>query len=621
LVAVVAYLLIPLPPYLSGLVTGAILSVVSILCYQHLTGSKLKESVLCHNIQSLPVVKPYMKQSKNVDGVFKGWMNELNRYDVNDYHINQTYSVFVTLEGSTMRLQTPKHGIPKRAICNEVLPSVTFVRQRHYDLTAACVKLLPRDLVSKRLWSKKYPICIEVEEKVCTVRGKTRQHSVDRSVGSDVDPGDMVESSHEAATVGRRQRSPVCILHLFARTSRQKEEWYRRFVSASCGTPWPTRLSDIVPHPTWHKSHRRAASTDSMDGGLTEGCSLIANTQASVDYGRLAPDDNLAEYLKYMASVMPTDMQQQQQHNDDIDNNVSQQQPSLSWLNALIGRCFLDFLREKYWAEKMREKIQKKLCKMHVPHFINKLSVTGIELGSSVPSICHASTPYLDDRGLWVDLDICYTGGFCISMETKCNLMKLKQSSLSSPVIADTAARDKRSAVMHSDEEDSAESTTDEESVEDNSNIDLPDDRRPEPMGKKLLRFVDKISQSRYFQQATEYKYIKKAMEEVSNTRLVLNVEMRSVTGVLALNIPPPPTDRIWYGFRKNPDLVLSAKPRVGDREVSLSPVTDWIEKKLAIEFQRVFVMPNMDDIPIPLMCAHLHDPDELPAANSPSDI
>ena len=40
------------------------------------------------------------------------------------------------------------------------------------------------------------------------------------------------------------------------------------------------------------------------------------------------------------------------------------------------------------------------------------------------------------------------------------------------------------------------------------------------------------------------------------------------------------------YGFRGNPKLVLSAKPYVGEREVSLSPITDWIEKKLAIEFQ-----------------------------------
>ena len=47
-----------------------------------------------------------------------------------------------------------------------------------------------------------------------------------------------------------------------------------------------------------------------------------------------------------------------------------------------------------------------------MPHFIDKLSVTGIELGSSVPSVCRVHPPFLDDRGLWVDLDITYEGGF-----------------------------------------------------------------------------------------------------------------------------------------------------------------------------------------------------------------
>jgi len=42
----------------------------------------------------------------------------------------------------------------------------------------------------------------------------------------------------------------------------------------------------------------------------------------------------------------------------------------------------------------------------------------------------------------------------------------------------------------------------------------------------------------------------------------------------------------VRYGFRSKPELVLFAKPWVGAREVNLSPLTDWIEKKLAVEFQ-----------------------------------
>jgi disulfide oxidoreductase YuzD len=64
--------------------------------------------------------------------------------------------------------------------------------------------------------------------------------------------------------------------------------------------------------------------------------------------------------------------------------------------------------------------------------------------------------------------------------------------------------------------------------------------------GKKLLKYLDKLTSHKYFQQATEYKYIKKAMETVSNTPLQLQVSVKHLVGKLAINIPPPPSDRLW---------------------------------------------------------------------------
>lgn len=61
------------------------------------------------------------------------------------------------------------------------------------------------------------------------------------------------------------------------------------------------------------------------------------------------------------------------------------------------------------------------------------------------------------------------------------------------------------------------------------------------------MRLVDKIAKSKYFQKATENEYIKKKIEEMSNTPLLLTVEVKELSGELAVNIPPPPTDRIWY--------------------------------------------------------------------------
>lgn len=48
------------------------------------------------------------------------------------------------------------------------------------------------------------------------------------------------------------------------------------------------------------------------------------------------------------------------------------------------------------------------------------------------------------------------------------------------------------------------------------------------------------------------------------------------------------------YGFEKNPRLKLHAKPKLGHREVTLSYVTDWIEKKLC---EVVEVSREIDDV------------------------
>ncbi|VDN23566.1 unnamed protein product, partial [Dibothriocephalus latus] len=87
-------------------------------------------------------------------------------YSPENYHINSTHSVFVTLEGTQLRIQRPKKNVPRRAMFNTPPPSATsvhFVHQRIFDMTRVIVTLLPQGLIEKRLWSKKYPIRLEVQ--------------------------------------------------------------------------------------------------------------------------------------------------------------------------------------------------------------------------------------------------------------------------------------------------------------------------------------------------------------------------------------------------------------------------------------------------------------------------
>ncbi|XP_063961884.1 testis-expressed protein 2-like isoform X4 [Lytechinus pictus] len=241
------------------------------------------------------------------------------------------------------------------------------------------------------------------------------------------------------------------------------------------------------------------------------------------------------------------------------------------------------------------------------------LTITETDLGLNAPTIRKASKPIVDSRGMWIDLEMHYGGSCWMTLTTKFNLWKLGKDTRMEREMEDLMTgkkegiekleRRQMSAALDSDEEDSAESSDDEVAEETNSTTSneslLEDGARS---SSKILRFVNKVANSNYFQRATQNKYVKRAFNEVSNTAVELTVEVKELRGVLTVNIPPPPSDRIWYGFRGKPHLWLSAKPKLGTRQVTITHITEYIEKKLEKEFQRVFVLPNMDDIPVPIM-------------------
>lgn len=54
-----------------------------------------------------------------------------------------------------------------------------------------------------------------------------------------------------------------------------------------------------------------------------------------------------------------------------------EEEDSVAWVNATVGRLFWDFLTEPYWAELVSKKIQMKLSKIRVSGtgLITKLSL------------------------------------------------------------------------------------------------------------------------------------------------------------------------------------------------------------------------------------------------------
>jgi len=136
----------------------------------------------------------------------------------------------------------------------------------------------------------------------------------------------------------------------------------------------------------------------------------------------------------------------------------------LSWtqhpafLNALVGRIFFDFLPSNYGNATVKEMIQKKLSSIKLPDYLEELLVHDLDLGNSFPiisryrndiskinketiqltlSISRVSDPTINDRGLWIDLDIIYGGTISLTLDVKTNWMKTTQA------ISDEATGDK----------------------------------------------------------------------------------------------------------------------------------------------------------------------------------
>ncbi|CAL1530821.1 unnamed protein product [Lymnaea stagnalis] len=622
IIVIFAYLIVPLPTYVSGFLMGALLTSSGWGIYLWLMQPPSpQEPYVPQPVTEAPF--PEMKVTNEADeGIYKGWMNELTDYNENDYHINKTHSVFICLEGVHLRMQRPRNPIPKRAMFDEILPIPAWIHQRHFDLPGSTVYLLPNGLVKKRIWSKKYPICISLPntKQSSDNTNKIKHISSDplmgsRKKGKQTDMGFLLVSE---------EKCEHNVLFLFARTGREKEEWFKRFTAAANGTPLGNHIlelrrvlsqslttvkknTDAVPRTKREGSTESVGSVSSLADALED-----PDVQKENSVSFLSQHQNLLDFAHYMGRLMPAGTFTKEFNKNatgkETDDNKPVSPPGsiqcdsqLYWVNALIGRCFFDFLRDKWWIDKVKQKLQRKLSKIHVPYFIEELKVTKINLGNEMPAIEHAGKPYLDERGLWIEMDVQYTGGFTMTIETKMNLMKLKTSSQTSSTTEHSVAYHSPKRQIKSLEMEKKLTLSHLPShLQCQHNFFLSSSGGG--TSRKLLRYLNKITQSKYFHKATEYGVIKRAMENVSNTPLTLTVTLIKLNGKLALNIPPPPSNRLWYGFRQNPTLILKANPQVGERQVTITHITEWIEKKLTIEFQRVFVMPNMDDLVIPIL-------------------
>ncbi|XP_055912758.1 uncharacterized protein LOC129946552 isoform X2 [Eupeodes corollae] len=311
---------------------------------------------------------------------------------------------------------------------------------------------------------------------------------------------------------------------------------------------------------------------------------------------------------------------------------------SVVWANVLVGRVLFSCLNDPILLSKIQDFLQKKLSSIKLPGFMEDVSITQIFLGDTPPLIHRVSQPVIDERGTWIDADLTYEGLMHMTITTKLNLLRLKRQhtkvvvsdpmgsspingipsmgSSPPPTLSETDLAVSNTdqlidevltncAIYDSDAESSGASSSETGSPTvgslENASSDTQFFNSSPGNAKRLFKIVDRIAASNLFQYATELSYVQKAMENMS-TNITLRVDLKGLVGRVTINIPPPPSDRIWMSFRGPPRLWISATPTVGDHTFDWSVITKVIESKLCDEVNKYLVYPNMIDVIVPFL-------------------
>ncbi|CAF3585433.1 unnamed protein product [Rotaria socialis] len=106
---------------------------------------------------------------------------------------------------------------------------------------------------------------------------------------------------------------------------------------------------------------------------------------------------------------------------------------------------------------------------------------------------------------------------------------------------------------------------------------------------RKLGTLLTKLATNKHFQRFAALKPVVGVIEKLSNAELGANVELTSFSGIMTINISPPPNDRIWWiDFPEMPDLSLKVTPVFGENKYSYSLIHAFLE--------RMAVLACMDD-------------------------
>ncbi|CAF1202729.1 unnamed protein product [Adineta steineri] len=252
-------------------------------------------------------------------------------------------------------------------------------------------------------------------------------------------------------------------------------------------------------------------------------------------------------------------------------------------LNFLTRRLFCDIFEEPLFKDLIKEKIELKLKEIAVS-VLEDLHVETIDMGNTFPVILKVEPMQWNTKGIWFNLFLFYKGNFNFTIKTRIVLQKL----LNYNPIADQPMyyQHQSGQIVHKDEE-----RQETEELIQRQKLLAKEPEIPEnAAARKLGILLTKVAANKHFQRFAALKPVAGVIEKLSNAEVGANIELMSFSGMMTINIPPPPSDRIWIGFSEMPDLNLKVTPVFGESKYSYTLIHDFLEARIRDEIKVRFI-------------------------------
>ncbi|CAF0984973.1 unnamed protein product [Rotaria sordida] len=590
----------PISSYFSGLIVGILFAATLFYIWIRIfINTKIEQSAIEEWID-FPALESVLekcdKEDKNTNIKETGASIAFQCYDADNDDDFMRYPCDIRLDGYRLIIQLASKPWNEDKKLDK---DIKFIGYREYLIKEARLILVPEATLTRaKYWMNEYPIVIQ------NLQILDKQiYNKQQFEKSKLDTNDFFTNT-------------ATTLSIWFETSPQKEEWFHKLsLVLRYGKEDIERTNNLIP-----ADNISISSTVSNSSSLSH---RLAQTDSDIELVSSPVKESTIEAALVETQMSVEELQEKakivEPENDELDasgthrtaakksNKITPNEASLQkvlqspecldeaaiTINFMARRILCDMFDVPVFKDLLKNKVEMKLKEIAVS-ILENLRVVSIDLGNTFPLILKVEPMQWNTQGIWFNLFVYYRGSFKLSVKTRVLLQKLinYNPKKDKPIFA----QHHTAQLVHKDDE-----RIDEDDLIQRQKLLAKEPEIPEmAVTRKLGLALTNLAMNKYFQMFANIPFVKKLFEKFSEDEVGADIEVTSFSGVLTLNIPPPPSDRIWVGFPEMPGLNIKVTPTYGKKTYSYTLLEDFLEARIRAEMKRLVVLPAMDDQLLP---------------------